>query len=571
MNIVHKKNKSMVVIDPMSLRTPHKHITNTKKAGIHMKKNNTFILILFLLGIFMGAIDTGIVSPSREIIQNGFGIAEKTGIWMITIYTLAYAVSMPITGKMADRFGHKQVYTFGIAVFGFGSLLCGLTNFIDSFSLLLVARVIQAIGAGGILPIATTVIGQSFPEEKRGTALGFVGMVYGVATIIGPTLGSFIIQIAGKENWGYIFFINFPISLAIIILSSLLPTTHSKHKSPIDFAGSFVIGGFIASLMYALTNLDFFHFLESITSVEVYLFLGIAILLLPVIVAVEKRAKDPIINLSYFKDSQMLIILTIALITGIGMMGMVFVPQFAENTLKIPSGNGGYLVTLLAVFSGFAAPISGKLLDKKGAGFVLKLGFLFNMVGALVLALWAAKAMTFLAVGLGLMFMGFGVGFTMGAPLNYLVLNRVSKEEGASSLATMSLIRSIGVAISPNIMIGFIANAGSNVFKNITEAVFPDQSQMLSATTNAIPQDVLMKIQTADVTNIAVRTEEFLKAVVPKNVQNFVIPVIQNSTDLITDTFQKTINTGYSQMFIASAVIAFVGFLFTFFVKRKTV
>lgn len=535
-----------------------------------MKKNNTLVLILFLLGIFMGAIDTGIVSPSREIIQNGFGITEKAGIWMITIYTLAYAVSMPITGKMADRIGHKKVYTFGIAVFGIGSLLCGITNFVDSFALLLIARVIQAIGAGGILPIATTVIGQSFPEEKRGTALGFVGMVYGVATIIGPTLGSFIINIAGQENWGYIFFINVPISILILILSSLLPTTESNRHSPIDFAGSFAIGGFIASLMYALTNLDFFHFVESIQSMEVYLFLGLALLLLPVIVYVEKRAKDPIINLSYFKDAQMLVILTIALITGIGMMGMVFVPQFAENTLKIPSGNGGYLVTLLAVFSGIAAPISGKLLDKKGAGFVLKLGFFFNMAGALVLALLAAKQMTFITVGIGLMFMGFGVGFTMGAPLNYLILNRVSNEEGASALATMSLIRSIGVAISPNIMIGFIANAGSKVFQNITEAVFPDQSQMLSSSTGTIPAEVMQKIQSADVTNIAARTEEFLKAVVPSNVQKFVIPTIQNSAELITDTFQKTINTGYSQMFIASALIALIGFVITFFVRRKS-
>ena len=534
-----------------------------------MKKNNTLVLVLFLLGIFMGAIDSGIVSPAREIIQNSLGVSGKTGIWMITIYTLAYAVSMPITGKMADRFGHKKVYVFGIAVFGIGSFLCGLTNFIDSFPLLLTARVIQAIGAGGILPIATAVIGQSFPKEKRGMALGFVGMVYGVATIIGPTLGSFIIDIAGVNNWGYIFFINIPISISILVLSMFIPTYQTKEKAPVDFMGSLVLGGFIGSLMFALTNLDFFNFAGSIQSTNVYVFLSIALVLFPVLILVERKAKDPIINLNYFKDSQMLVILMIAFITGVGMMGMVFVPQFAENTLKIAHGNGGYLVTLLAVFSGIAAPISGKLLDKKGAAFVLKLGFMFNILGTFFLSFVASKVMTMPTVVIGLMFMGFGVGFTMGAPLNYLILNRVKDEDGASGLATMSLIRSIGVAISPNIMIGFIANSGKNVFPNIMQAVFPTQGQMLNATSGNVSPDLLQFIQTADVTNIAERVEIFLKSILPANVQGMVLPTIQNSTALITETFQKTINTGYAQMFLASGLIAVIGFLMTFVLKNQ--
>lgn len=534
-----------------------------------MKKNQTLVLVLFLLGIFMGAIDSGIVSPAREIIQDGFGVASKTGIWMITIYTLAYAISMPITSKMADRIGHKKVYVFGIAVFGIGSLLCGMTNFIDSFPLLLTARVIQAVGAGGILPIATTVIGQSFPEEKRGMALGFVGMIYGVATIIGPTLGSFIIDIAGMDHWGYIFFINVPISIAILILSIFIPNYQPKEKAPIDFLGAVILGGFIGSLMYALTNLDFFHFTESIQSAEVYVFLASAVILLPLLVWAEKRAKDPIINLNYFKDAQMIIILTIAFVTGVGMMGMVFVPQFAENTLKIAHGSGGYLVTLLAVFSGIAAPISGKLLDKKGAAFVLKFGFLFNIVGTLFLSFVASKTMSLSTVVIGLMFMGFGVGFTMGAPLNYLILNRVKKEEGASGLATMSLVRSIGVAISPNIMIGFIANAGTNVFPNIMEAVFPGKSQMFNASGGSVSADMVQYIQSADVTNIAERLEVFLKSILPGNVQGMVIPTIQKSTDLITETFQTTINSGYGQMFLATAVVATVGFVLTFILKNS--
>lgn len=533
-----------------------------------MKKNNTLMLILFLSGIFLGAIDSGIVSPAREVIQRGFGIDASAGIWMITIYTLMYAVSMPITSKMADRLGHKRVYVFSITVFMLGSLFCGITNYFDNYALLLVARVIQAIGAGGILPIATTVIGQSFPEEKRGTALGLVGMIYGVATIIGPTLGSALLSLAGLENWGVIFLINVPIALLILLLSRSIPNTPPSEKSPIDLLGAVLLAGFVGSLMYALTNLNFFDFQASITSLSVWPYLVIAAFILPFLIWRELKATDPIVNIRLFSEKDMVFILAVAFITGVGLMGMVFVPQFAENTLKIPSGNGGYLVTLLAVFSGFSAPISGKLLDKKGGAFVLRIGFVSIIIGTLVLALFASKSLAWPQVILGLAFMGIGVGFTMGAPLNYLVLNKASKENGASALATMSLIRSLGVAVSPNIMIGFIINAGTNVMKNINDAIMPQGMSFSTEGANVSPE-LIKGLQNADVTNIVERLTQFLDAVVPSNAKAYVLPAIEKSADTITLVFQKTINEGYAQMFLMTAAVSLVGLVLTLFIEKK--
>ncbi|MCA0384777.1 MAG: MFS transporter [Firmicutes bacterium] len=533
-----------------------------------MKKNNTLMLILFLSGIFLGAIDSGIVSPAREVIQRGFGIDASAGIWMITIYTLMYAVSMPTTSKMADRLGHKRIYVFSITVFMLGSLFCGITNYFDYYALLLVARVIQAIGAGGILPIATTVIGQSFPEEKRGTALGLVGMIYGVATIIGPTLGSALLSLAGLENWGVIFLINVPIALLILLLSRSIPNTPPAEKSPIDLLGAVLLAGFVGSLMYALTNLNFFDFQASITSLSVWPYLVIAAFIFPFLIWRELKATDPIVNIRLFSEKDMVFILAVAFITGVGLMGMVFVPQFAENTLKIPSGNGGYLVTLLAVFSGFSAPISGKLLDKKGGAFVLRIGFVSIIIGTLVLALFASKSLAWPQVILGLAFMGIGVGFTMGAPLNYLVLNKASKENGASALATMSLIRSLGVAVSPNIMIGFIINAGTNVMKNINDAIIPQGMTYSTEGANVSPE-LIKGLQNADVTNIVDRLTQFLDAVVPSNAKAYVLPTIEKSADTITLVFQKTINEGYAQMFLMTAAVSLVGLVLTLFIEKK--
>lgn len=534
-----------------------------------MKKDNTrLVLILFLLGIFMGAIDSGIVSPAREIIQNGFGIDRGVGIWMITIYTLAYAISMPIVSKLSDRLGHKKVYTFGIALFGLGSLLCGLSNFYGNFGFLLVARVIQAVGAGGIIPIATTVIGQSFPEEKRGKALGFVGMIYGVATIVGPTIGSALLNIFGTENWGVIFFINVPITIVILILSSQLPNTEKAVPKPLDIKGAVVLAITIGSLMYALTNLNFFDFANAIQSTSVYPFLIIFVITLPFVILFEKKAVDPILNIEFFKSRQMVLVLVIAFMVGVGMMGMVFVPQFAENTLRIPAGTGGYLVTLLAVFSGIAAPLSGSLLDKKGAKYVLGLGFTFTFLGTMVLAFWSVPTLSVISVVVGLAFMGFGVGFTMGAPLNYLVLNNVSKENGASGLATMSLMRSIGVAISPNIMIGFVVNAAKDIYPNLMAIIMPGGMDM-GTSGGTIAPEIMQKISSADVTNIVDRLVEFLTAVVPASALKFAKPAVIAAKDQIQDVFQSTLNNGYYGMFIATGIIAAIGFILTFGLKKK--
>jgi MFS family permease len=167
---------------------------------------------------------------------------------------------------------------------------------------------------------------------------------------------------------------------------------------------------------------------------------------------------------------------------------MIFVPEFSENALKIPSGDGGYLVIILGVFAGLGAPFSGKLIDKFGVKMVLGLGFLVSAIGSLFLIFIATDYPSMLTIFISLMFVGLGIGFTMGTPLNYMMLDNTKKEESNSALATVSLIRSIGTTIAPAIMIGFIAHAGTSIQGNImpllpSEVAVPElpYSQEISA------------------------------------------------------------------------------------------
>lgn len=529
------------------------------------------IFFILLLGIFMGAIDSGIVSPAREIIQNGLGVTATTGIWIITIYNLFYAISMPIVSKLADRNGHKKIFIIGVILFGLGSLFCGLSNFYGNFAWLLAARVVQAIGVGGIIPIATTYIGKSFPEEKRGTALGLVGAVFGVATILGPSMGSGILGLAGNDHWGWIFFINVPISLIIVLLSGHMQNIKVEEKPALDLVGAITIAAVIASLLYGLTNLNFFHLTDSLQNKHVYPFLLAFVVLLPVLIMVEKRAADPILQLKYFKNQRMVLIFTIAFMTGIGMMGTVFIPQFAENVLKIKAGTGGYLITLLAIFSGVSAPLSGRLLDKKGPVIVLATGFACIAAGSLVLGYVATSALSFISVLAGLALVGSGIGFTMGAPLNFLVMQSVPDDETTTAVATMSLVRSIGTTMSPGIMIGFIAQAGQNLQPRLMELVqgsMKGGSMLLQGNPQKDMVQVFSSLKSADVTTIVDRLKDIMQQLVPAPMAPMIKQNIENMRSSIESVFQSTLNLGYTHLFTTSAIIAGVGLVLTLLLGR---
>lgn len=438
-------------------------------------------MLLYLLGLFIGAIGTGSITPVRTIIQNSLGVDDRLGIWMITIYTLFYAAIIPISGKLADRHGRKIVFLISIFLFGAGSVVCGLSAGMESFAVLLAGRVISAVGAGGIMPIATAEFGTSFPEEKRGMALGMVGGVYGIGNVLGATVGSAILDIFGTGEWEWIFYLNVPFCLFIIIGGFLcIPNHRSEEVYRIDKLGTLLLTVIILAFLYGLKNLDFFDFASSLMSRDVWLYLLIAAALMPVFVIVEKRAEDPVFHIEYMRNSQIVLTLAMGLLVGCSMMGMIFIPQFAENCLKIPSGDGGYFVIILGFFAGVVSPVSGKLIDKFGSKPIMAAGFAVSVLGAAYLAFVATECVNTINVLVSLTLIGLGMGLTLGTPLNYMMMRHTKEEESNSALATLSLLRSIGTAIAPAIMVGFIAQAGAGMQDDLMKEMpeIPDVPQM---------------------------------------------------------------------------------------------
>lgn len=407
--------------------------------------SKSVVVFTFLLGIFMGALDHGIVGPALSSILLTFNIGPSWGVWSLTIYTLFFAVSIPVMGKLSDRVGRKKTFMSGIAVFALGSVLAAVA---PNFIVFLIGRAVQAVGTGGIFPITAAQIAVSYPPEKRGKALGMIGVFFGLGTILGPVLGGIIIS---TLQWQWIFWINVPIAAVILLMMTRYRAEQKVVKRPIDFTGIALLTVIIFTIMLGVTERNGW-------------FLLAALILAPVLIAVERRQADPVMNMDYFKRSKTVALLTASLISGFVMATAThLLPLYAESLLGIARGSSGFTVTPMAVSSMTASLAAGFLVDRIGAGKVILLGFAVAIAGSVSLALLSESLVLFLAV---LFVMGFGIGIIIGAPLNVLMLQAVDPKETGAAVGYLSLFRSLGSTIGPAVA-GMLLSASGQGFMTL--------------------------------------------------------------------------------------------------------
>lgn len=408
-------------------------------------KQKSLVLSIFLTGIFMGALDHGIVGPALSSIVTTFGINTSWGVWSFTIYTLLFAVSIPLMGKFSDRFGRKQVFMSGILLFGLGSLLSGIA---PNFLTFLIGRSIQAIGTGGIFPITAAYITVSYPVEERAKAMGWIGVVFGFGSIMGPIVGGYIIQ---HFAWQWIFLINVPISILVILLMSTMKLPQTISKKPIDYLGIILLTAMILSIMLGITS-------KNITM------LIIGVLLVPLFIKTEKHSQDPIIKLNYFKSKYVLVVLLLSLMSGFIMAStMNLLPLYIETNFEVTKAQSSYGVAPLAVASMIASLIGGYLVSKWGAKNVLFLGFAITLIGSLSFIFPVNYLLLLISAAIA----GFGIGIIIGAPLNILIIQGTSMQEAGSAVGLLSLFRSLGSTVGPTIagiILSSIASGFSYVF-----------------------------------------------------------------------------------------------------------
>jgi EmrB/QacA subfamily drug resistance transporter len=413
------------------------------------KQRNKVLLLLFA-GVLMGALDIAIVGPALPAIQAEFAADSRQLAWIFNIYVLCSLVSTPLMAKLSDRFGRRGVYILDVALFGAGSLIVASST---SFPVMIVGRAVQAAGAGGILPVAAAVIGDTFPAEKRGGALGLIGAVFGMAFLIGPFLAAGILKFA---SWHWLFLINLPIA-ALLILGAmrLLPSTTPAAREPFDLAGVAVLSVLLGALAYGVTALDPKQALLGAMRPGIGGFILLAAVLVPLFWRIEKRAADPVLQPRLFSSKQMNIAGMLAIGTGMAETSGVFLPSLGVTGLgmTVPEASFWMFPTVIALIIG--SPLAGRLLDRIGSKIVVQGGLLLTSIGFFMFGLAGTDMTWFVA---GQLLSGLGLSALLGAPLRYVVMNEAGQGERGAAQGLLAVVLSIG-QLTGAALVGAIASA----------------------------------------------------------------------------------------------------------------
>ncbi|EWH22131.1 MFS transporter [Bacillus haynesii] len=435
--------------------------------------NQKWAVLLFTIGVFMAALDNGIISAALTTINDSFQVSPSWGAWGITLYTLGLAVSVPIVGKLSDRYGRKKLFIIEVLLFGAGSLLVALSQ---NFPMFLLARLIQSLGGGGIFIIGSSHILTALPKEKQGTALGLLGAMNGIAAVLGPNIGSFILDMTG--SWHWLFLINLPIAAVLIILSvPLMRETKGGTRKPLDLAGTVLLSLAILAVMYGITNINGQHLSAVMSDPKVYFFLLTGCALFAGLIFYEKRVElkggDPILAYSLLKNKVFQWTLFIGFLSGGLLAAVIFIPAYAEQYLHVAPEKAGYWMTPLALASGIGAGLGGMLADRKGPVKTAWLSGVISFAGFLLLSVWVTEKWEFVLASI---IAGVGFGFLLGAPLNMLV-SEAAKQDYGTALGTLSLVRQMGMTLAPALYAGYITagyeNIGTHIKHKLNDAGMP--------------------------------------------------------------------------------------------------
>lgn len=412
-----------------------------------------------MLGVFMGALDISIVSPALPTIAKDFGIDGRLLSWIITLYTLVYVIALPLMSALSDRHGRRRIFLINVIIFGLGSLWAA---FSQNLAHLLIARGIQALGAGGLFPISSTIVGENFPKARHGMALGFIGMMWGVAAILGPLVGGWITQWFG---WTTIFYVNLALAFLIYgVAWKNLPRSTSVHKHPFDTVGMIFLAIGLVSITYGLNEIDSKNLLESLVSLSVAPWFIAGLVSLGIFVRIESVPKAPIIPISLFKNHQLNIGLSLSFARGMTEAGIAFLPFYAISTLGIKTGEAGTLILATAVTLFLLTEPAGLLVDKLGAKRIVLFGALATALGAGLLAT-AASIATFIGYQI---ILGIGLSALSGAPIRYVVLHETNDQERAAAQSLVSLFSSFGIMVGSALAGSFLSGHEANATANIS-------------------------------------------------------------------------------------------------------
>lgn len=394
------------------------------------------VQVLFV-GVFMSALDAAIVGPVLPALRASFAIDNRTAGLLTTVFALTSLCSTALMAFFSDRHGRRPVYLASVALFAMGSLCIALA---PSFDLLLLSRAIQGIGAGGIAPVASAVVGDVFSAERRGRILGLIGATHGMAFVLGPPLASLLTATVG---WRWLFLVNIPVAVAVIWLGSRsLPSKRGgTSPGPVDAAGITVTLLLLVSLVLGISRLA-----DSASGLLLWpWFLVASGALVTALVAIERRQVQALIPMELFTNRQLANTYLLTLGVGFSMGGIVFLTTIATLAYGVSIEHAGLALLPLVLCSMVGSMAAGRLLNRLGPRNLLVFGFGLLTLGYLQSAVPQSGLPAFVAASV---LIGIGLGVVVSGALRSIAIDEAPPMLRGRAQGLINIFNAVGTLLA---------------------------------------------------------------------------------------------------------------------------
>jgi EmrB/QacA subfamily drug resistance transporter len=420
-------------------------------------------LVAVAFGLFMIMLDNTVVNVALPSIQRDLKVSVAGLEWVVNAYFLTFAVLMLTGGKLADLLGRRRIFMVGLVIFTASSLACGLAS---SGQMLIAARAVQGVGAAMMNPATLSIITATFPPRQRGLAMGIWVGVSAVALALGPITGGLL---AEHAHWSWIFFINVPIGV-FAILAARIVIRESKDSSAdqrLDLPGLVTSGGALLALTYSLIEANN----KGWTSPEILSLFGVAVVGLLAFVALEKRQRAPMLDLSLFRNRTFAGANATMALVALAMFGVFFfVSLFVQNILHYSPVQAGASFLPMTLCIIFFAPVAGKLSDRIGPRWLMGGGMGLVSVSLVLFSLLTQHS-TFWNLFPALLVGGAGMAMAM-TPTTAAAMSSVPIDKAGVGSGVLNSMRQVGGSLGVAIMGAIL---GSYISVGPRSPLFPGQ------------------------------------------------------------------------------------------------